>query len=101
MADEKAILSWEQADQIIQDQRAEVAKLKDAIRRLADQDGTLSVQGGSVTVTMDATLTDEERKAVEEARTVLMTEGASWGESREKHAETLRSLLQRLGGTNG
>jgi hypothetical protein len=47
------------------------------------------------------TLTDDEREAVEEARTVLMTEGASWGESREKHADTLRSLLQRLGGTNG
>jgi len=82
MAEKKAILSWEQADQIIQDQRAEIAQLKDAIRRLADydaaiinqlkeairrlaaQDATLSVIG-DVTVTMDATLTAEERADLE------------------------------------
>jgi len=49
------------ADQIIQDQQFEIARLKAAIRRLADQDATLSVCDGDVTVTMDATLTDEER----------------------------------------
>jgi hypothetical protein len=49
------------ADQIIQDQQFEIARLKDAIRRLAEQDATLSVCDGDVTVTMDATLTDEER----------------------------------------
>jgi hypothetical protein len=32
---------------------------------LADQDATLSVCDGSVTVTMDATITDEEREAME------------------------------------
>jgi predicted metal-dependent phosphoesterase TrpH len=42
-----------------------VAELEQAIRRLAYQDATLSVQGGNVTVTMDATLTDEERDALE------------------------------------
>jgi hypothetical protein len=42
----------------------EIGRLRVAIRRLADQDATLSVQGGSVTVTMDATLTVEEREAV-------------------------------------
>ena len=45
--------------------RAEIASLREAIRRLAEQDATLSVQGGNVTVTIDATLTDEEREAVE------------------------------------
>ena len=45
-----AIMSWEQADQIIKDQRAEIEQLKQAIRRLADQDATLSVCNGNVTV---------------------------------------------------
>ena len=44
----------------------EIERLREAIlRHLAEQDATLSVQGGSVTVTMDATLTDAEREAVE------------------------------------
>jgi hypothetical protein len=61
------IMSWEQADQIMQDQRAEIARLREAIRRLADQDATLSVRDGNVTVEMDATLTDAEREAIETA----------------------------------
>jgi hypothetical protein len=61
------IMSWEQADQIIKDQRAEIERLREAIRRLADQDATLSVRDGNVTVEMDATLTDEEREAIETA----------------------------------
>ena len=93
--------AWVELWKTLQDVRVEIERLRDAIRRLAAQDATISACDGNVTVTMDGTLTAEERKAVEEARTVLMTEGASWGDSREKHAETLRSLLQRLGGTNG
>jgi|LakMenE18May11ns_1017448.scaffolds.fasta_scaffold7973370_1 hypothetical protein len=61
------IMSWEQADQIIKDQRAEIERLREAIRRLADQDATLSVRDGNVTVEMDATLTDAEREAIETA----------------------------------
>jgi len=67
--------------------RDEIARLREAIRRLADQDATLSVQGGNVTVTMDATLTDEERTAIEVACQDL------------RHTEevaTLRGLLDRL-----
>jgi hypothetical protein len=41
-----------------------VAELEQAIRRLAEQDATLSVCEGNVTVTMDATLTEAERRAV-------------------------------------
>lgn len=59
-----AIMSWEQADQIIQDQRAEIARLKEAISRLADQDATLSVCNGNVLVTMDTALTNEELRAL-------------------------------------
>ena len=60
--------------QEVLDLRAEVARLKEAIRRLAEQDATLSVCDGNVTVQMDPTpregsvqgqcaITDEERLA--------------------------------------
>ena len=42
----------------------EIDSLREAIRRLAEQDATLSVSGGAVTVTLDATLTAEEREAI-------------------------------------
>ena len=45
--------------------RADV--LETAIRRIADQNATLSVCDGNVTVTMNGTLTYEERKAITEA----------------------------------
>lgn len=81
--------------------RAEVDRLRDAIRRLADQDATLSVQNGNVTVTMDATLTPEEREAVK--RAANFSEGAA-GYCKDQanvkaamdHAATLRGLLERL-----
>ena len=71
---------------------AEIERLREAIRRLADQDATLSVQGGNVIVDMDATLTDAEREAVEFAysRLTADTHYASV-------AATLRGLLERLG----
>jgi hypothetical protein len=64
----------------------EIERLRKAIRRLADQDATLSVQGGNVTVTLDATLTDEEREAI-----AVAIVGSLPG-----RAATLRSLLERL-----
>ena len=68
--------------------RSEIASLREAIRSLADQDGTLSVQGGSVTVTLDATLTEAEHDAlefvVETGRVAIHDEA------------TLRNLLERL-----
>jgi hypothetical protein len=67
--------------------RAEIERLREVIRRLAEQDATLSVQGGSVTVTLDATLTDEERAA--------LCWFAHYGLP-EHRAATLRSLLARL-----
>lgn len=88
-----AILDWEQADQIMQDQRAEIARLRLAIRRLADQDATLSVCDGNVTVAMDATLTDEEREAIEFALDRLR--GTLRGNEECAHAESLRVLLDR------
>jgi len=51
----------EQGDEIAR-LRDENCLLKDAIRRLADQDATLSVCDGNVTVSMDAMLTNAERE---------------------------------------
>lgn len=72
-----------------------VAELEQAIRRLAEQDATLSLlckRDGSqvVTVTMDATITPEEHHAVETA---------AWEADAHQHAEraaTLRGLLERF-----
>jgi transcription elongation GreA/GreB family factor len=74
--------------------RAENATLKEAIRRLAEQDATLSLlckRDGSqvVTVTMDATLTDDEREAVEWAANAADPYYTG-------HTATLRGLLERL-----
>ena len=77
----------------------EIERLREAIRRLANQDATLSVQGGNVIVEMDATLTDAEREAVMwaiVAADLEKTETAGWffafvGE----RAATLRGLLAR------
>jgi hypothetical protein len=68
---------------------AEVRRLRAAITALADQDATLSVQNGNVTVTMDATLTDEERAAV-----LYFSKWGAW-QSAEPHAKALLALLER------
>jgi hypothetical protein len=71
------------------DCRSEIARLRDAIRRLADQDATLSVHGGNVTVTMDATLTADEREAIAWCAELL-------DDLESSEADTLRDLLARL-----
>lgn len=78
---------------------AEIERLREAIRRLADQDATLSVCDGSVTVTMDATLTDAEREAVRFCMQASLPETEKLGgvaaELCRMHAATLRGLLER------
>jgi hypothetical protein len=71
-----------------------VAELEQAIRRLADQDATLSVCNGNVIVTMDATLTDEEREAIDAAAHATAQLYPLTGVGL---ASTLRGLLERLG----
>jgi len=74
----------------------EIERLREAIRRLADQDATLSVCDGDVTVTMDATLTDSEREAIEDAiETVSEALDLINGED-SLTTGTLRHLLERL-----
>ena len=74
--------------------KAEVRRLEGVIAALADQDATLSVCNGNVTVTMDATLTAEEREAVE----YFAAFHQSPREADASAAATLRGLLERLGG---
>ena len=94
------------ASDLMDEAAAEIERLREAIRRLADQDATLSVCEGNVTVTMDEvkcpyvvgkttlycsltplTLTDAEREALHWF--------AHYGLP-EHRAATLRSLLERL-----
>ena len=70
--------------------KAEVRRLRAALSSLADQGATPSVREGTVIVTKAATLTDEEREAVEGAIEAEHRRGA-W-----KWAETLRGLLERM-----
>jgi len=76
---------------IIEAKNAEIEQLKEAIRRLADQEATLSVCDGNVTVTMDATLAADEREAIE-FFAGIHNEGYGLI---EEHAATLRNLLER------
>jgi hypothetical protein len=76
--------------QAMNDALEENARLREAIRRLAEQDATLSVCEGDVTVTLDATLTDEERESVELAYSRLTTDARY-----AAVAATLRGLLGR------
>jgi hypothetical protein len=87
------------SDADIDEAADEIFRLREAIRRLADQDATLSACDGNVTVTIDATLTDEERQALEDAIVAVDFQVAYF--SRLKHGEplpskVLRSLLARL-----
>ena len=82
-------------DPLVEEAADEIERLRFAIRRLAEQDATLSVQGGRVTVTMDATLTDTEREAMEWAIARIIDFSSSRHE--DKKAAVLRGLLKRLG----
>ena len=78
-----------------------IERLRESIRRLAEQDATLSAVGGNVIVEMDATLTDAEREAVERAAS-FADDAAGYcknpanADAARKQAATLRGLLERL-----
>lgn len=74
---------------------AEIASLRLAVRRLADQDATLSACNGNVTVTMDATLTDEERRVLCEARDIYADEDDA---KCNEIAAVIDGLLERTNG---
>ena len=70
----------------------EIGRLRVAIHSLAEQDATLSVQDGSVTVTLDATLTDEEREAIVRAVDIFEVHPRLADDGK---AATLRGVLER------
>ena len=72
-------------------------KLKEAIRRLADQDATLSACDGNVTVVMDATLTDAEREAIQRDLAWLQwcEDNRQIGDVGRNDIAALRGLLER------
>jgi hypothetical protein len=78
--------------QEVYDLRAENERLKKAIRRIAEQDATLSVCDGNVTVTMDATLTDEEREAIAYAAKIVRLSGKKVDRMR---SDVMAALLAR------
>jgi hypothetical protein len=75
--------------ELLAEAATEIERLRLAIRRLAEQDATLSVVSGSVIVQIDETLTDAEREAIEWA--MMEAGGVSL------RAATLRGLLKRTG----
>jgi hypothetical protein len=81
----------------LQAAHAEAELLRTAIRRLADQDATLSACDGNVTVTMDGTLTDAEREAIEAAARIVDEYEEEMDGFPSGAAATLRRLLERLG----
>lgn len=95
-ADRQAHTDW--LRHAFADQKIRTLRAEEAIRRVADQDATLSVQGGSVTVTMDATLADAEREAIE--RSIETLGGVedlhpTASEADAAAVATLRNLLER------
>ena len=72
--------------ELLAEAATEIERLRLAIRRLAEQDATLSVVSGSVIVQMDETLTDAEREAI-----AVCIEDIRFEDVRA----TLRGLLER------
>jgi hypothetical protein len=70
----------------------EIERLRFAIARLAEQDATLSICDGNVTVTMDATFTDEERAVLRNVADDARYRAMAYTE------RVVRGLLERLGG---
>jgi hypothetical protein len=79
------------ASDLMDEAADEIENLRQAIRRLAEQDATLSVCDGAVQVTMDGTLTDGEREAVCQA-----CDEGRWYPNDYHYIHTLRGLLERM-----
>lgn len=90
---------------IVRQQRSEIERLKDAIRRIADQDATLSACDGEVTVQVDGTLTDHERQSIDRVIFLLNHHADDLDKSglydysaaHRKDIAALRTLSERLG----
>jgi len=102
------------ASDLMDEAAAEIDRLREAIRRIAEQDATLSVQGGNVTIDITndfveafggplmpfdppqpLTLTDAERQAIREAADAYALNDDD--PDCERIERALRGLLERLG----
>ena len=91
----RAEVAWEpDVGALLEEAAREIERLRTALARLADQDATLSVCYGNVTVTMDGTLTDAEREAISTAAWYM--ESMAGGDLDGRVATTLLALLKRL-----
>jgi len=84
----------EPASDLMEQAAEEIENLRKAIRRLAEQDATLSVCDGNVTVDLDGTLTDEELWAVGSA--MISYAANKDDEECVKIRFILRDLMRRL-----
>jgi hypothetical protein len=101
MSEDYLSICWRhlaQSQHIIEDKNAEIARLRTAIRRLAEQDATLSVCDGAITVQIDATLTPEERNAIELGARIADHYDAEMDGFPSGVGQTLRKLAIRIGG---
>ena len=90
----RAEVVWEaDVGALLEEAAREIERLRTALARIADQDATLSVCDGAVTVTMDGTLADAEREAIADAAGRYV-EGIT--PKAQEYAATLRGLLERL-----
>lgn len=84
----------EPASDLMEQAAEEIEKLRKAIRRLAEQDATLSVCDENVTVDLDGTLTDKELWAV---GTAMISYAANKDDEEcVKIRFILRDLMRRL-----
>jgi hypothetical protein len=84
----------EPASDLMDQAAEEIENLRTAIRRVAEQDATLSVCDGNVTVDLDGTLTDEELWAVGSA--MISYAANKDDEECVKIRFILRDLMRRL-----
>lgn len=84
----------EPASDLMEQAAEEIENLRKAIRRLAEQDATLSVCDGNVTVDLDGTLTEEEVWAVGSA--MISYAASKDDEECVRIRLILRDLMRRL-----
>jgi preprotein translocase subunit YajC len=77
---------------IVKQQRREIERLKEAIRRIAEQDATLSTSGMDVIVTMDSDITPREWAAIKYLAEVALPDGSREG---DESIDAIRGLVKR------
>lgn len=77
---------------IVKRQRQEIERLKEAIRRIAERDATLSTRGMDVIVTMDSDITPREWGAIKYLAEIALPDGSREG---DEAIDAIRGLVER------